>query len=84
MAITQACHDEAAERFRGYSIEALEEEWQKAVQRRGEMPRNPDKAFLAWAAVYANNHPLPWNDGPGQPELQRGRGWAEQQPLDEI
>lgn len=63
VAITQACHDEAAERFRGYSIEALEDEWQKAVQRRGEIPRNPDKAFLAWAAVYASNHPLPYGGG---------------------
>lgn len=63
VAITQACAEEAAQRFEGYSVEALEEEWQKAVQRRGEVPQNPDKAFLAWAAIYTQNHPLPYGGG---------------------
>lgn len=63
VAITQECAEEAVQRFEGYSVEALEEEWQKAVQRRGEIPRNPDKAFLAWAVIYTQNHPLPYGGG---------------------
>lgn len=63
VAITQACAEKAAQKFQGYSIEALEGEWQKAVQKRGEIPQNPDRAFLAWAAIYTQNHPLPYGGG---------------------
>lgn len=54
--ITQACIEQARERFKGRSIEFLEEEWRAAVHKKGGLPRNPDKAFLGWAALYVANH----------------------------
>ena len=57
--ITQACFEEAQRRFGGYSVEHLEERWRAWVNDKGEVPKNLDKAFLAWAATYVRNHPLP-------------------------
>jgi len=58
--ISQACAEEAHQRFPGYDIQGLETEWRKAVVKKGCMPRNADKAFLGWAAIYVKNHPLPF------------------------
>lgn len=58
--LSSACLDEAQERFKGYSVSALEFEWREAMEKRGEPPKNPDKAFLGWAEIYVKNHPLPY------------------------
>jgi len=55
--ISSACIKKAKERFQGRSIEFLEEEWRVAMLQKSEAPKNPDKAFLGWAAVYVKNHP---------------------------
>ena len=61
--LSSACLDEAQERFKGYSVSVLEFEWREAMEKRGDPPRNPDKAFLGWAAIYTKNHPLPYGGG---------------------
>jgi len=58
--ILQSCVEEAQRRFTGYDIQALETEWRRAVAKKETMPRNPNKAFLGWAAIYVKNHPLPY------------------------
>ncbi len=58
--ISQACVEEVRACFQGYDIEALENEWRKAVSKKNNPPQNPDKAFLGWAAIYVKNHPLPF------------------------
>lgn len=58
--ISQACAEEAHQRYPGYDIQRLEAEWRKAVVKKRTLPRDPDKAFLGWAAVYVKNHPLPY------------------------
>lgn len=60
--ISEACVEEARQRFQGYSVEALEDEWRVAIDEKGEPPKFPDKAFLAWAARYVENHPLPYGE----------------------
>ncbi len=55
--ISQVCFEKATERFQGRNIEFLEEEWRAAMLKKGTPPKNPDKAFLGWAAVYVENHP---------------------------
>lgn len=53
--------EEAQRRFPGYSIEFLEDEWRSWLrQKESPPPKYPDRAFLAWTATYAKNHPLPY------------------------
>jgi len=54
--ISQECFEKAKDRFKGRNIEFLEEEWRAAILQKGELPRNPDLAFMGWAAVYVKNH----------------------------
>lgn len=61
--LSSACMDEAQERFKGYSVSALEIEWREVMTSKGETPKNPDKAFLGWAAIYTKNHPLTYGGG---------------------
>lgn len=58
--ISQACAEEAERRFPGYDIESLETEWRKAVSKKGDRPKDTDKAFLGWAEIYVKNYPLPY------------------------
>jgi len=61
VAITISCVEEARRRFPGFSIEALEDEWRSWLRQKGSLPQSsPDDAFLAWAATYTKNHPLPY------------------------
>ena len=64
MAISSAGFEEAHRRFPGFSIEALENAWLTWLrQKKSKPPENPDLAFLAWAASYTKNHPLPYGGG---------------------
>ena len=56
--VTLAAIQEAQARFPGRDPEWLEREWQQKTAANGMMVRNPDAAFLAWAAAYCENHPL--------------------------
>lgn len=58
--LTQACVEEARRRFPGYDIENLEAVWRTATAKKQHAPRDPDKAFLGWVAIYVKNHPLPY------------------------
>jgi hypothetical protein len=50
-------YDEARRRFPGYDIYHVEQEWRDWAAGK-ELPRRPDKAFLAFFATYAERHPL--------------------------
>ena len=56
--LRMATIDEAQRRFPGYSIDYLERAWQDWTAGKGEVLRNPDKAFLAWCRTYTTNNPL--------------------------
>jgi hypothetical protein len=49
--------EEARRRFPGYDIYHVEQEWRDWSAGK-ELPRNPDAAFLAFFAKYAERHPL--------------------------
>jgi hypothetical protein len=48
--------EEARQRFPGYDIYRIEREWRDWSAGK-ELPRNPDAAFLAFFAKYAERHP---------------------------
>ncbi len=58
--ISQACYEEARNSFRGYDVDHLEGTWKEWASGKIEPPKNPDRAFLAWARTYTKNHPLPF------------------------
>lgn len=60
VAITQACYEEARQNFQGYDIHVLEATWKEWLSGKKEEPKYPDRAFLAWARTYTQNHPLPY------------------------
>lgn len=63
--ISMGCYEQARAEFVGYDIDALEKLWiswvRKRIRERGnkEIPKFPDKAFMAWATKYVVNNPLP-------------------------
>jgi hypothetical protein len=50
-------YEEARKRFPGYDVYYVEREWQEWAAEK-ELPRDPDRAFLAFFAEYAQSHPL--------------------------